>query len=96
MTLTLEKDTITVPVLDETVRQFSFHDRCDRCGFQAYVIAQKGKLELNFCGHHGRRHTPALVGGGWSVLDFTHMINEKPSPSASGTEDEDEDLDLLF
>lgn len=65
------------------VREFSFHDRCDRCGFQAYIVATKGDDELVFCGHHGKAHMPALGAGGWDVLDFTDHINEKPSISAN-------------
>lgn len=64
-------------------REFSFHDRCDRCGYQAYVVALKGSSELLFCGHHGKHHMPALAAGGWDVLDFTDRINEKPSVSAN-------------
>lgn len=83
-TAILEKSTDT---LREPTREFSFHDRCDRCGFQGYVVAQmetcESVLELVFCGHHGRTHTPALAQRGWTVLDFTDRINEKPSPSAS-------------
>jgi ribosomal protein L37E len=83
-TAVLEKNTESQTKSD---REFSFHDRCDKCGFQAYVVAQlascEADLELTFCGHHGRENALGLVSDGWHVLDFTHMINEKPSPSAS-------------
>ena len=91
MTLTMTKDNSVAVEERVSEREFSFHDKCDRCKFQGYIVAQKkGFHELIFCGHHGRKHAPALVGTGWNVLDFTHMINEKPSPSASFTEADDE------
>lgn len=75
----------------EVEREFSFHDRCDRCGFQAYVVAQRVKRkkeqELVFCGHHGRQYLPALVAGKWKVIDFTYMINQIHN------EDEEEDVE---
>lgn len=82
----LEKGEVVKPIQIPT-REFSFHDRCDRCGFQAYIVAQKTtceqELEITLCGHHGRESAPGLAADGWSVLDFTDRINEKPSPSAS-------------
>lgn len=36
-------------------------DRCDRCGAQAYVrVTLTSGGELLFCGHHARKHLPAL------------------------------------
>lgn len=78
-------------------RQFSYFDRCEVCGYQAFYVAFRERTEpasgpgvenettqeLCFCKHHGERHTPALATAGWSVLDFTHMLNENPSVSAS-------------
>lgn len=75
------------------------HDRCDRCGAEAYVIATKAmppngdpdgtpkRFELLFCGHHGKEKTPVLVGRGFTIHDQTHRINEKPSPSANHEDD---------
>ena len=81
----VETATLDTDTAEETpvTREFSFHDRCDRCGFQAYFVAMRNGKELTFCGHHGKEHTPALAAGGWDVLDFTDRINEKPSVSAN-------------
>lgn len=69
------------------VRQFSLHDRCDRCGFQSYYVAQKkDKPELVFCKHHGERHIVALTIEGWTVYDFTAELNEKRTLEASSSE----------
>lgn len=57
--------------------------RCDRCAAQAFVVASKDELLLLFCGHHGRRYEPILVGQGWNLDDRTHLINKQASPSAS-------------
>lgn len=77
-----------VEQVDESpTREFSFHDRCDRCGFQAYIVAMNRidnkDRELTFCGHHGRLHGPVLSATGWDIIDFTDRINEKPSVSAN-------------
>lgn len=77
----METDTLTrVP----TARDLTAFDRCDRCGAQGFVLAQKliesrGESEIIFCGHHGREHTPALASKGWTVHDFSHLINVKPT-----------------
>ena len=56
-------------------------ERCDRCGAQAYVVAQKDDVDkLLLCGHHGRFHSPALVKQGYVVLDFSHLLDEVPTP----------------
>jgi ribosomal protein S27AE len=59
------------------------HDRCDKCGAEAFIIASKDEFELLFCGHHGAAHWKALEGTGWSIDDHRGLINEKPSPSAN-------------
>lgn len=77
-------------------REFSHHDRCDLCKFQAYFVALRERTEpsvheslkdeqtqeMLFCKHHGEIHAPALAGAGWTVLDFTHML-DKPLVSAN-------------
>lgn len=51
----------------ETV-SFTAHDRCDRCGSQALMVAEKdGNADLLFCAHHTRRHEDALLAQGWTV-----------------------------
>jgi hypothetical protein len=45
------------------------HDRCDRCGAAAQVMALLPTGgELLFCGHHAREHAPRLreIGAGLS------------------------------
>jgi hypothetical protein len=77
-------------------REFSHHDRCDRCGFQAYFVALRKRetpsehdslkdeqtQEILFCKHHGEKSAPGLASTGWTVLDFTHML-DKPLVSAN-------------
>lgn len=57
--------------------------RCDSCGAQAFAAAVKGDMLLMFCGHHFRKHAPALDAQGWDHHDHTHKINKKPSVSAN-------------
>lgn len=60
------------------------HDRCDRCGAEAFVLAvNEAGFELVFCGHHGKRYSLDLISQGFRIDDQIHRINEKPSPSAS-------------
>lgn len=59
------------------------HDRCDRCGSEAFIIAFKNDMELLFCGHHGKENIIALKNNGWNIQDYTDMINKKPSISAN-------------
>ena len=68
--------------------------RCDRCGAQAFFVGLledcEKPLEVLLCGHHGnarqpsgKTHTKALADQGFTVLDFTHRLNEKPSVSVN-------------
>ena len=51
--------------------EFTAHDRCDRCGSQAYSAYKKENLELLFCLHHAKRHNLALECSGWQAyFDF--------------------------
>lgn len=59
-----------------TAPQFSLHARCDRCKFQAYVVAQKGETELLFCAHHGKEYWNALEAQGFALFDFTKHLDE--------------------
>lgn len=85
----MDTATLDEEVTEEPTRELTTFDRCDRCSAQAWVVAtmtaksDAKELELLFCGHHGRNHTPALAAQGWSLLDFTENINEKPSVSAN-------------
>lgn len=51
-------------------------DRCDRCGAQAYVrvTLHKGG-ELLFCGHHARKHLPALEPMAAHIQDETDKVD---------------------
>lgn len=55
------------------------HDRCDRCGAQAYVqvLLQAGG-ELMFCAHHARAHGDALQSIAAEVIDETERLHAKP------------------
>ncbi|MFI2754218.1 hypothetical protein ACGIF2_15560 [Cellulomonas sp. P22] len=57
--------------------ELSRHDRCDRCGAQAYVratLAAGDGLELLFCGHHFRTFEHGLVASGATIHDERHRI----------------------
>jgi hypothetical protein len=50
-------------------------DRCDRCGAQAYVRVTLSKGgELLFCGHHARKHLPALTPLAAHIQDETESL----------------------
>ncbi|MFC7374318.1 hypothetical protein ACFQS2_11540 [Brachybacterium sp. GCM10030267] len=69
MNLTLEAPRLTA------------HDRCDRCGAQAYVkVRLEAGGELMFCAHHARAHEDALKGIVSEVIDETERLHAKPEP----------------
>lgn len=50
--------------------EFTAHDRCDRCGAQAYTLAKNPDFgELLFCAHHSREYRLNLFQEGWSISD---------------------------
>ena len=52
-------------------------DRCDRCGAQAYVrVTLTSGGELLFCGHHARKHLPALEALASHIQDETERKDE--------------------
>jgi hypothetical protein len=64
--------TLDAPVLSST-------DRCDRCGAQAYVLAElPGGSALLFCGHHWSNHEAALRPKVVKLTDELHRLNERP------------------
>lgn len=83
--LVTSEDTLETTTVESIVkhRALTPFDRCDRCGFQAFILAVMGDFELTFCGHHGRENEDQLILQGFSISDETHRINEAPSPSAS-------------
>ena len=50
------------------MHEFTFEDRCDRCGSQAYHLAIQDNLKLLFCNNHFNRHQPVLIDEGWSFV----------------------------
>lgn len=69
-------ETLT-PVVDApvTAPALTAHDRCDRCGAQAYVRATlPAGTELLFCGHHGNTHRPSLLVAGAELHDETDKL----------------------
>lgn len=61
--------------------RLSTHDRCDRCGAQAYVkVLLEAGGELMFCAHHARAHQDALQGVAAEVIDETERLHLKPEP----------------
>lgn len=60
-------------------QRLTAHDRCDRCGAQAYVkvILQAGG-ELLFCAHHARANEAALRDVASEVIDETDRLEPKP------------------
>ena len=56
---------------------FSAQDRCDRCGAQAYSLAQREDLasELLFCLHHRKSNYDRLLSDGWTIIDDYEAIS---------------------
>lgn len=58
------------PVVPTDAAVLTAADRCDAaCSAGAVYRMRQGKTnrELLFCGHHWRRHAPAMVDQGWKV-----------------------------
>lgn len=58
------------------------HDRCDKCGAQAFHRAVLMAGELLFCAHHAREYATGLSQTALRVEDGSARINAKPSPAA--------------
>lgn len=59
------------------------HDRCDRCGAEAFGRAVMASgVELLFCGHHFAQHLPALRTQALHIQDERDKVNVKPSVAA--------------
>lgn len=80
-TSTLERETQTQKSTSEEIA-WNKTTRCDACGAQAFVHAEKNGSGLLFCGHHGREYMPALIAQGFGIDDRTDMINNKSESSA--------------
>lgn len=60
MTSTLEADQ-PVEAAETPLEELTGHDRCDRCGAQAYVrVVLFSGLDLLFCAHHYKQHEMTL------------------------------------
>ena len=81
--------TTTPPAIHDTAPHtdsapLTAHDRCDRCGAQAYVRATlPGGTELLFCGHHGNAHRPSLLIAGATLHDETDKLLVSRESSAA-------------
>lgn len=49
-------------------------DRCDRCGAQAYMLANLNGGDLLFCVHHAQKFKDSLVAAGAEILDETEHL----------------------
>lgn len=60
MTTAVEDQPATEAVAERMI-DLNAHDRCDRCGSQAYVrVILFSGLDLLFCSHHYAEHAPKL------------------------------------
>lgn len=60
------------------------HDRCDRCGAQAYVRWGKGAQDIVTCNHHSNKFEATLITQGFDLVqDNRSLINAKSAPPAS-------------
>jgi hypothetical protein len=59
------------------------HDRCDRCGSQAYAVAERYDLPtaLMFCRHHGTKHEDVLLFSGFTVTWDTEKVDADLFPA---------------
>ena len=86
MLSTLEQVAVTEPAPVGLRPLVRYHDRCDRCGSEAFILAIKDGTELTFCGHHGRENKVELLIQGFVISDETHRL----IPTPPVFEDEDE------
>lgn len=52
------------------------HDRCDRCGSQAYVKATGVNGELLFCGHHFAKVEKSIQEWAYEIMDERDRLVE--------------------
>ena len=62
--------------------QRGVHDRCDRCGAQAYFRAVLIAGDLLFCAHHGRQYSAKLSETAVLLEDNSAAIHARLSPAA--------------
>jgi hypothetical protein len=49
------------------VIEFTAEARCDGCGAQAHMVAERDGQELQFCGNHSRKVMNKLLDEGWRL-----------------------------
>jgi len=63
---------MTTPVMEP----LTGHDRCDRCGAQAYVrVTLPSGGELLFCAHHSKAHSAKLHQVALNIHDETAKLS---------------------
>lgn len=70
-------DTLTKPLEAGDRVELTGHDRCDRCGAQAYVRVGLMTGELMFCGHHYAANAEALAPVAVTVEDQRDVLDER-------------------
>ena len=71
-TLTVEPQ--ATPATEATL---TAHDRCDRCGAQAYVRVGLEAGELLFCGHHSRAYAGGYTDKATFIQDETARLRQE-------------------
>lgn len=67
--------------IDNPVIELTTESRCDRCGAQAYTLAEREDAgELLFCGHHFRENKAKLREGGWTIVHDTASMERDLIP----------------
>lgn len=60
----------------------SAHNRCDRCGGQAYVeVTLRAGGTLMFCAHHANEHSEALMALDGVIADHRPFLHAETSPA---------------
>lgn len=63
---------------DQEFSILTVHDRCDRCGAQAYVLVIfESEQSLTFCGHHWNQYGNKLIEIAVDVVDETDKLNAR-------------------
>lgn len=66
--------------------EFTAHDRCDRCGSQAYTLSKRDDMpaELLWCLHHRKEYIDNLEGDGWTIVDDYEAISRLADKNYAG------------
>lgn len=63
-----------------TINSLTVHDRCNRCGEQAYIRAEFGQGRELLCPHHGRCYLAALESQVAKLHDKNHRLTCTADP----------------